>query len=246
MTSFLASKRLLGDVMRADRLYHMIDDGDTIAIGLSGGKDSLTLACVLRNLQVFSEKSFSLRAIVIDMGIDGMDYAPLEAFCLSQEIPMTRVKTQISAVVFEARQESNPCSLCARMRRGALIEAAVAHGCTKLALGHHMDDAVETFMLSLLHEGRFGAFAPVTHMEDRALTMIRPLVLAREREIAYFARQNALPVLQNLCPEDRRTEREEIHEMLVRQERRHRGVYHRIFGAMQKENIEGFGGKTTK
>lgn len=243
MISLQATRRLVGDLIRADALYGMIAHRDTIAIGLSGGKDSLALACALRNFQIFSKKAFSLHGIIIDMGIEGMDYRSCEAFCRELELPITRIETKIASIVFDARKESNPCSLCARMRRGALIETATSLGCNKIALGHHMDDAVETFMLSLFHEGRFGAFAPVTPLEDRSITIIRPLILSRERHIAYFARKNALPVLCNLCPEDRKTERAEIHEMLMQQDRRHRGIYHRIFAAMQKADIEGLGGK---
>ena len=242
MTDFQAIKRLLSLVRQADEKYHMIDDGDRIAVGLSGGKDSIALLCALRNLQLFYPKRFSLCAISIDMGLSGMDYVPLAAFCKKEEIPFEKVATQIAQIVFEERKEQNPCSLCSRMRRGALLHAAVQLNCTKLALGHHFDDAVDTFMLNLFYEGRLGSFSPVTVLEDRSLQVIRPLILTQEKVITSFLRQNNLPVLHNKCPADKNTKREEMKQLLLSLERKNKGLRHRIFHAMCKADIDGYGG----
>jgi len=233
-------RRLLSMGRRAVDEYAMIDDGDRIAVGLSGGKDSLALLCMLWGLKRFYPKKYELVGITVDLGFEGMDFSPLTEFCKSLDMEHIIVPTRISDVVFVNREESNPCSLCSRMRRGVLHDASKAAGCNKLALGHHFDDAVETFMLNLFREGRIGCFSPVTYLSRKDLTMIRPMVFAAEKDIRYFIKNNDLPLVENRCPEDKRTEREEMKKMLAELDRNDKGLKHRIFGAMKKAHIDGY------
>ena len=189
--------------------YGMIADGDRIAVGMSGGKDSLALLCALHDLQRFYPKSFDLVAITADMGFEGSDFSPLGDFCAELGIKWVRIETDLAHVIFDVRKETNPCALCAKMRRGILHDAAKAEGCGKIALGHHYDDVVDTFMHNLIHEGRIGCFSPVTYLSRKDITMIRPLIYAPEMDIRYFIGKNpSLPVIESKCPEDKNTERE--------------------------------------
>ena len=233
-------KRMLSFVRRAIDDYKMIDDGDKIAVGVSGGKDSLTLLSVLSNLRRFYPKKFDLVAITVDMGFPDMDYSPIQSFCQGEKIEYIKVKTDIAKIIFEVRQESNPCSLCAKMRRGALHAAAVDAGCNKVALGHHFDDAVETFMMNLFFEGRLGCFSPKSYLSNRKITLIRPMLYATERDVSYFTRRRELPIVTNVCPEDKATERENMKKLLSELERTNKGLRHRIFHAMCKGEIDGF------
>ena len=233
-------KRILSFVRRAVDDYHMIEDGDRIAVGISGGKDSLTLLAALARLRLFYPKKFDLVAITVDMGFEGSDYTSVEEFCRTLAVEYRVVKTDIAKIIFDVRKESNPCSLCAKMRRGSLHAEAVAAGCNKVALGHHYDDAVETFMMNLFFEGRLGSFSPVSYLSNRKITLIRPLLYAQEKDVAYFARRQALPVLVSLCPEDHATERENMKQLLKELEKKNDGLRHRIFHAMCKGNIDGF------
>jgi tRNA(Ile)-lysidine synthase TilS/MesJ len=233
-------KRLLSFVRRAVDDYEMIDDGDVIAVGLSGGKDSLTLLETLATMRIFYPKKYELIAIVIDMGFPDANFDPLREFCERINVKIEVVKTDISKIIFDVRKESSPCSLCAKMRRGALHLAAVDAGCNKVALGHHFDDAVETFMLNLFFEGRLGCFSPKTYLSNRKITLIRPMIYAEEKEVSYFARKRDLPITKNPCPEDHNTEREVMKHRLRQLERENPGLRHRIFHAMCKGNIDGF------
>ena len=234
-------RRLLSMCRRAVDDYSMIEAGDRIAVGLSGGKDTMALLCSLWGLKRFYPKHFELVGITVDLGFEGMDFSPLTDFCKELEIEHIIVPTKISDVVFVNRGESNPCSLCSRMRRGVLHDASKDAGCNKLALGHHFDDAVETFMLNLFREGRIGCFSPVTYLSRKDLTMIRPMIFAQEKDIRYFINRNeSLPIIQNRCPEDKRTERENMKKMLSELDRNDKGLKHRIFGAMQKAHVDGF------
>ena len=233
-------KRLLSFVRRAVDDYGMIDQGDRIAVGVSGGKDSLALLAALANLRRFYPKSFDIVAITVDMGFDGMDYTPIEKFCENLGVEYVRERTDIARIIFDVRKESNPCSLCAKMRRGALHVAAQAKECNKVALGHHYDDAVETFMMNLFFEGRLGCFSPKSYLSNRKLTLIRPLLYATEKDVSYFARRQQLPIVKNLCPEDKATERENMKNLLEKLEKENKGVKHRIFNAMCKGEIDGF------
>ncbi len=239
--AFNRIRRLLSHVRSAVEDYRMIEEDDRIAVGVSGGKDSLALLCALVAMQRFYPKKYALHAILVDMGFEGADYTAIEAFCRNCSVPLEIVHTELAHVIFEARKESNPCSLCARMRRGILHDTAKALGCNKLALGHHFDDAVTTFMLNLFHEGRIGSFSPVTYLSRKDLTMIRPLLYTPEKDIMYFVRQNDLPITPSLCPEDKMTEREVMGKQIADWERQYKGLRHRIFGAMQKADIDGYG-----
>lgn len=220
--------------------YHMINPHDRIAVGVSGGKDSLALLVVLAELRRFYPHPFSLTAITLDAGYAEMDFAPVAALCERLEVPYIIKKTEIGKILFEIRKEKNPCALCAKMRRGALNDAALAAGCKKVALGHHFDDVAETFMLSLFYEGRINCFYPVTYLDRKGVTVIRPLLYIPERQITGFARRQALPVVKNLCPADKHTKREEVKELIRELERTHHNLRERIFGAIQRYPLEGW------
>lgn len=233
-------RRMLSYVRRAVDDYEMIAPGDKIAVGLSAGKDSLALLLTLHELQRFYPMSFSLCAITVDMGREGVDYSAVSALCEERGIPYHIQPSQIAKVIFEERKEKNPCSLCAKMRRGLLNQTAAALGCNKVALGHHFDDAVETFMLNLFFEGRLGSFSPVTYLSRMDITVIRPMLYAPEKAITYFARKNQLPVVDSKCPANGNTQREEMKMLLRQLERGNKGLRHRIFHAMQKAEIDGY------
>ena len=234
------TKRILSFVRRAVDDYEMIEDGDRICVGLSGGKDSTTLLIALAELRRFYPKKFDIVALTVDMGFLGSDFSPMKELCDTLGVEYVIEKTEIAKIIFEVRKEPSPCSLCAKMRRGSLHAAAQANGCNKVALGHHYDDAVETFMLNLFFEGRLGCFSPVTYLSNRKITLIRPLLYATERDVAYFARRRELPVIPSLCPEDRHTERENMKKLLSELERTNKGLKHRIFHAMCAAELDGF------
>lgn len=238
---FNSIRRILSYMRRCVDDYGMIDDNDKIAIGLSGGKDSAALLCGLRDLKRFYPKKFDIMAISIDMGFPGADYSAAQRFCDELGVEYIVRKTNIAEVIFDIRKESNPCSLCAKMRRGILNETAHDAGCNKVALGHHYDDVVDTFMLNLIHEGRIASFSPVTYLSRTDITVIRPLSYCPEKDIKYFTRKNELPISPSLCPEDKHTEREHAKELIDSLDKQYKGVRHRIFGAMQKQDISGWG-----
>ncbi len=233
-------KHILSYTRRAVADYEMIAPGDRIAVGISAGKDSLTLLYALAALRRFYPVPFELDAVTIDMGFDGMDFAPIAALCCELDVPYHVIPTKISHIIFDVRKESNPCSLCAKMRRGALHNAAKELGCNRVALGHHFDDVVETFMLNLFHEGRIGCFQPVTYLSRTDLHLIRPLIYCPEKDIRYFANKVNLPVIKSPCPADGNTEREEMKQLLRTLDREHKGLRYRIFGAIQRGEIDGF------
>ena len=235
-------RRILSFVRRAVDDYEMIREGDRIAVGISGGKDSLTTLVALAALRRFYPKPFELVAIAVDLGFEGTDYSGVISLCETLGVPFHRVKTDIGHIIFDLRREKNPCSLCARMRRGSLNAAAKELGCTTVALGHHFDDAVETFMLNLFYEGRLGCFSPVTYLSRQELYVIRPLLYAEEKDVEYFARHAdpPLPIMRSLCPANESTEREEMKQLLRRLERENKGLRHRIFGALCRGELDGF------
>ncbi len=234
------TKLLLSYTRRAVDDYGMIAEGDKIAVGVSAGKDSLTLLSALAQLRRFYPKKFELIAITVDMGFEGMDFIPIQKFCEGLEVEYHIVPTQISKIIFDVRKEKNPCSLCAKMRRGALHTAAKELGCNKVALGHHFDDVVETFMLNLFYEGRLGCFQPVTYLSRIDLHLIRPLIYMPEKDVRYFANKVSLPVIKSPCPADKNTERERMKELLHELEKNNKGLRYRIFGAIQRGGIDGF------
>ena len=234
-------KRLLSYTRRAVDDYEMIAEGDKIAVGVSAGKDSLTLLCALAELRRFYPNKFELCAITIDMGFTTpMDFAPIQRLCDELNVPYHIVPTEIYKIIFEVRKEASPCSLCAKMRRGALHKAAKELGCNKVALGHHFDDVVDTFMLNLFFEGRIGCFSPVTYLSRVGLKMIRPMLYMPEKDVRYFSTKAELPIIKSPCPADGNTQREEMKQLLRDLDRKHDGLRYRIFGAMQRGEIDGF------
>lgn len=214
--------------------YRMIEEGDRIAVGVSGGKDSLTLLVLLSELQKFYPKHFTLEAVCIDMGLGGMDFSAVEALCEARSVSFTRVETEIGKIIFDYRKEKNPCSMCAKMRRGALSNALVERRFNKVALGHHYDDAVETFMMSLLYEGRISCFQPVTYLDRTGVTQIRPMLYITEQQIAHFAERQMLPVVHNTCPADKHTKREEVKQLVYELSGRYPNFKNHVFDGMQK------------
>ena len=233
-------QRLMGLMRRCIDDYDMIREGDRVAVGVSGGKDSLVLLRLLAGLRAYFNKSFTLEAITIDMGL-GMDYSGIEAMCRELDVPYTIVKTEIAPIIFDHRKEKNPCSMCAKMRRGALNQAILDRGFNVLALGHHYDDAVETFVMNLLFEGRIGCFQPVTKLDRTGITQIRPMLYIHEGTVNNFARRMDLPVLENRCLVDKTTKREEIKALIYELSQRYPDLKERIFGAMQRYPLEEWG-----
>ena len=224
-------QKLMGLVRRCVEDYNMIEPGETVAVGISGGKDSLVLLQLLAGLREYSD--FQLEAVTIDMGL-GMDYTPVKEFCEKLQVPYTVVPTQIGPIIFDHRKEKNPCSMCSKMRRGALNQAILDKGIRKIALGHHYDDAVETFVMSLIYEGRISCFQPVTDLDRTGVVQIRPMLYIHERTVDNFATRMELPVVENRCPVDKNTKREEIKQLVYELSRTYPDLKERIFGAMQR------------
>lgn len=229
-------QQILGYIRRAITEYGMIQNGDTIAVGVSGGKDSVALLVGLARVRSFIGIDFSLKAITLDNQFNGLpsDYSKIQQLCDEYGIPYLIRRTDIGSIVFDTRNETNPCSLCARMRRGLLHDTTKALGCNKIALGHHYDDAVETFFMSLIFEGRLSCFQPVTWLDRTGITQIRPLLYCGENLIRNTARRLALPVVENRCPADGNTKRQEIKELIYELQGRYPGLKARTFGAMQR------------
>lgn len=233
-------QKLIGLVRRCVEDYHMIEAGDKIGVGVSGGKDSLALLVFLAELRKYNHNPFSLEAITIDMGL-GMDFSGIRDLCDRLEVPLTLVKTEIGPIIFDHRKEKNPCSMCSKMRRGALNQTMLERGLNKLALGHHYDDAVETFLMSLLYEGRISCFQPVTDLDRTGIIQIRPMLYIHERTIDSFAERHKLPVLTNRCPVDKHTKREEIKTLVYELSARYPDLKERVFGAMQRLPLPAWG-----
>ena len=226
-------QKLIGLVRRCVQDYDMIQSGDRIGVGVSGGKDSLALLVFLAELRKYNNKPFDIEAVTIDMGL-GMDYSGIEQLCRDLDVPFNLVKTEIGPIIFDYRKEKNPCSMCSKMRRGALNQAILDRGMNKLALGHHYDDAVETFMMSLIYEGRISCFQPVTDLDRTGIIQIRPMLYIHEKSIDTFAGRMQLPVIKNRCPIDKRTKREEIKNLVYDLSATYPDLKERIFGAMQR------------
>jgi tRNA(Ile)-lysidine synthetase-like protein len=226
-------QKLMGLVRRCVDDYDMIKSGDRIAVGVSGGKDSVVLLRLLAGLREYFDKPFELAAITIDMGL-GMDYSEIGRLCEELNVPYHIVKTEIAPIIFDHRKEKNPCSMCAKMRRGALNQAILDLGYHKLALGHHYDDAVETFMMSLIYEGRISCFQPVTDLDRTGIVQIRPMLYIHEKTVDNFAKRMNLPIIENRCPVDKTTKREEIKQLIFELSKTYPDLKERIFGAMQR------------
>ena len=235
-----ALNEFTGTVRRAVDDYDMIQEGDRVAVGVSGGKDSMLLLLALNHLKSFYPIPFELSAVTIELGFEGMDFTPVKDMCAQLNIPYACLKTDIKEIVFDVRKEDNPCSLCAKMRRGALNDYLRENGIGKLALGHHFDDAVETFMMSLLFEGRISCFRPVTYLDRSGITQIRPLIYCGEQKIANLAAQLNVPVVENPCPQDKASKRWEIKQMLKTMSADYPDMKSKIFGAMQRNPLPGW------
>lgn len=240
MEEFRELARLLSYTRRAVDDYSMISDGDRIAVGVSGGKDSMTLLTALVGLSRFYPKKFEVVPVTLDMGFPGADFTPITALCERLGVKPVIVPTDIYRIVFEIRKEASPCSLCATLRRGALHDAALANGCKTVALGHHFDDVIETFMMNLYNEGRIGCFSPVTFLDRKQVTLIRPLIYMPEGFAEHFTRANGIGVLPKYCTEDGHTDRERVKEQLAAMERENRGLKQRLFGAIERGQVNGF------
>ena len=236
-------QKILGYIRRACQEFDLIEDGDRIAVGVSGGKDSLVLLSGLALMRRFYEKKYEVVAVTVDPRFSGQetDYTAVSEMCGELGVEYRIVRTDIGEIVFDIRKEPNPCSLCAKMRRGALHDEAKAAGCSKLALGHNNDDAIETFMMNLFKEGRIGCFAPITYLSRKDITVIRPLVFAPEKDVMSCARRNGFNVVKSACPADKKTTRQTTKELLAELERRDKGVKQRIFGAMRRAGIDRWG-----
>ena len=233
-------QKLLSFIRRGVDDYKMINENDHITVGVSGGKDSLALLAGLANLRRFYPKQFRLSAVTLDMGF-GMDFSPVAQFCDELGVEYVLKKTDIADILFNIRKETNPCSLCAKMRRGALHDAALELGSHKVALGHHNDDALDTFMLSLVYEGRVNCFSPVTYLDRKDITLIRPMIYAPENFVIGFAKKYELPIVKNRCPEDKRTKREYATNLIKQLEKENPGFKTRLFTAIEGSHAGNFG-----
>lgn len=233
-------QRLYSLTRQAIDTYRLIEDGDHIAIGISGGKDSLTLLYALQGLRKFYPKKFELFAISVDLGFNGFDLSPVAELCKEMEVAYRIVPTEIGKILFDVRQEANPCALCAKMRKGALNLAAKEMGCNKVAYAHHMDDMIETMMLSLIYEGRFYSFPPYTWLDRMELAVIRPMMLVSEADVIGFKNKYHLPVCKNPCPADGNTRREYVKQLIRQLERENPGMKMRLFHAVLEGNIPGW------
>lgn len=235
-------QQLLSFMRAAMKKYNMIDDGDCIAVGVSGGKDSVALLAGLAEMRRFYPKKYTVKAITLDPFFLGeqTDYSVLEELCRELEVEYVIKRTKLYQVVFEERREKNPCSLCAKMRRGILVNTAKEMGCNKLALAHHMDDAAQTVLMNLFDNGTVGCFSPVSYLTRKEIYLIRPLIFSREKDIIKTVKKDGLPVVKSLCPKNGVTEREEMRKLSAELEGKYPNLTSRIVGAVQKGHISGW------
>lgn len=233
-------QQLLSHTRKAVDEYQMIQEGDHIAVGISGGKDSLTLLYALHGLKRFYPNHFELSAITVDLGYEQCNFTPIKELCREMEIPYHIVKTDIAQILFEERKEKNPCSLCAKMRKGALNQAVKEIGCNKIAYAHHKDDIIETMILSLFFEGRFYSFSPKTYLDRMDLTVIRPIMFVNEADVIGFKNKYNLPVVKSACPVDGYTKRQYAKDLLADLNRQYPGIKQRMFTAILNGNIPGW------
>lgn len=229
-------KWFLTKVKKAVIDYQMIENGDKIAVGVSGGKDSSALLFILDALRKYSPFKFDMVAVSIDLGW-GMNYEPLKEFCEDLKVPLKIIKTNIGTIVFDIKKEPNPCSLCAKMRRGALDNAALSLGCNKVALAHHSDDAIETLFLNMIYTGRFTTFEPKSYLSKKRLTLIRPMVYLDERTVKSLAHAKKLPIIDNPCPASGTTKRSEMKKLLEQMENIFIKAKPNILAAMKRKNF---------
>lgn len=233
-------KTTLGCLRKADTDFHLIEPGDRVAVGVSGGKDSLLLLHALSLYRKFSHKDFTLMAFTISMGLEPFDLSGIHRLCQELDIPYVVKQTEIGDIIFNKRKEKNPCALCAKMRRGSLHTALREAGIHKVALGHHYDDAVETFFLSLFYEGRLSCFHPVTYLDRMDITQIRPLLYVSEAMVREAAQRLQLPVVHNPCPADGATKRQEVKDLIAGLEGQYPKLKEYTFAAMQRLPLPGW------
>ena len=235
-------QELMSRMRAAMEKYDMIAPGDTVAVGVSGGKDSLALLYALAEMRRFYPAPYTLKAVSVDPSFFGQptDYSEIKALCDTLGVEYAIRRTELYHIIFETRKESNPCSLCARMRRGMLHDMCKELGANKLALGHHMDDAAETFLMNLFSGGVIGSFKPVTYLSRKDLTMIRPMIFASEKEVRRAAEKMKLPVIKSPCPMDKTSEREHIKELMAALSKTYPALSEKIIGAMGKEGLSGW------
>lgn len=234
-------QQVMSYVRRALDDYNMIQEGDRIAVGISGGKDSLTLLYALHGLKRFYPKTFEIHAVTVDLGFQNLNLEKIKQLCEELEVPYTIVKTDSADIIFHQREEENPCSLCAKMRKGALNQAIKEAGCNKVAYAHHKDDVVETMLMSLIFEGRFHTFSPVTYLDRMDLTVIRPLMYMNEADVIGFVNKYNVPVVKSPCPADGHTKREYVKQLLRQLNLENPGVKERMFTAIVNGNMKGWG-----
>ena len=237
-------QQLLSYTRKAVDEYDMIQEGDHIAVGISGGKDSLTLLYAMQGLRRFYPKHFELSAITVDLGYEKCDFSQVTELCKELDVPYQIVKTDIARILFDERKESNPCSLCAKMRKGALNEAVKKMGCNKVAYAHHKDDIIETMLLSLIFEGRFHSFSPKTYLDRMDLSVIRPMMFVDEMDVIGFQHKYNLPVVKSRCPVDGFTKRQYAKDLVRELNQAHPGANNRMFTAILNGNIEGWPPRT--
>lgn len=233
-------QRLLSFTRKAVDEYSLIQEGDHIAVGISGGKDSLTLLYALHGLKRFYPNHFELSAVTVDLGFENFDLSPVSRLCDELGVPYRIVPSDIYNILFNIRKEENPCSLCAKMRKGALNQAVKEMGCNKVAYAHHKDDIVETMLLSLIFEGRFYSFSPKTYLDRMDLTVIRPLMFVDESDVIGFKKKYDLPVVKSGCPVDGYTKRQYAKELVRQLNHEHPGAKERMFHAILTGNLKGW------
>lgn len=233
-------QQLMSYVRRAIDDFQMIEEGDKIAVGISGGKDSLALLYALNGLKRFYPKKFTIYAVTVDLGFQNLNLEKIIALCEELDVPYRIVKTDIGKIIFEDRKEANPCALCSKMRKGALNEAMKSLGCNKIAYAHHKDDVVITMLMSLIYEGRFHTFSPVTYLDRMDLTVIRPLMYVNEADVIGFINKHEVPVVKSPCPADGNTRREYVTQLLAQLNRENPGVKERMFTAILRSDMKGW------
>lgn len=233
-------QKILGYMRKAIEDYNMIEEGDKIAVAVSGGKDSMTLLLGLKNLQRFYPKKFEIIAVTLNPGFENFDTSPLSELCKNLGINFIEEKTHIKEIVFDERKEKNPCSLCANLRRGILNSVAIREGCNKIALGHNEDDVLETFFLNLLYGGSINTFAPTSYMDRSNMTLIRPLIYAPEKYIRNFVKRNNVPVMQKVCPVDGNSKREDMKNLILDFQKDIPRIRSNLYGAIKRSNIKGW------
>lgn len=234
--------KILGKVRACTEKYNMIEENDKIAVGVSGGKDSMVLLSALARLRDFYPKKFEVKAITVDpyfLNQQG-NYGEIEKLCQSLNVEYIIKETSLYKVIFEERKENNPCSLCARMRRGIIHNTAKENGCNKVALGHHGDDAIETFLLNLFDGGKVSCFSPVTYLSRKDITLIRPLLYLWENEVTNAHKREGLPIVKSTCPADGVTERQNMKEYITSLQKKYPDIKQKLFGAMERGSISGF------